>query len=349
LVVSEQTIFCAALDIDDPAARSAYLDQACAGDAALRRQVEALLAAHERSGEFLDRPAGEQIVADLPTREEPTSSFPAAGEDEENDLGFLQPPTRPDALGRLGNYEILEVLGRGGFGVVLKAFDDALHRVVAIKGMAPNLAVTSPARKRFSREARTSAAIRDENIVHIYDVQDEPIPYLVMEFIAGETLQQRLDRTGPLDAALTPGRVLSCRGHSSTARAAGTGVDQVDVVRGWITQSCLAATRSGARWLRASLRRLRVAANPFVLLLARSCRDCTSVKYGVLKCQKNGGAGRRPQLLGAISQAGGAVSGPGHPGPGRDAEGQVDCPVRVFPKWHQFPAPGRARGHVDDR
>jgi formylglycine-generating enzyme required for sulfatase activity/serine/threonine protein kinase/predicted esterase len=197
--VTEQAIFCAALDIDDPAARAAYLDEACAKNGALRQQVESLLSAHQRSGEFLDRPAAEQIVADQAPHEDATASLPDAGAEEANDLGFLEPPTRADSLGRLGHYEILEVLGRGGFGVVLKAFDDALHRVVAIKVMAPNLAVTSPARKRFSREARTAAGIRDENIVHIYDVQDEPIPYLVMEYIDGETLQQRLDRTGPLD------------------------------------------------------------------------------------------------------------------------------------------------------
>ena len=94
---------------------------------------------------------------------------------------------------------MLEVLGRGGFGIVVKAFDEKLHRMVAIKVMAPRLAATSPPRKRFLREARASAAIRHENVVSIYAVEEQPIPYLVMEYIAGQTLQQKLDRVGPLE------------------------------------------------------------------------------------------------------------------------------------------------------
>jgi serine/threonine protein kinase len=81
----------------------------------------------------------------------------------------------------------------------VKAFDELLCRTVAIKILAPSLAVTSPPRKRFLREARAAAAIRHENVVTIYAVEEQPLPYLVMEYIAGETLQQRLDRIGPLD------------------------------------------------------------------------------------------------------------------------------------------------------
>ncbi len=117
------------------------------------------------------------------------------------DLDFLEPAGRPDALGRLGHYDVLEVLGRGAFGIVFRAFDDVLHRVVAIKVLAPQLAVTSPARKRFFREARAAAQVRHENVVQIHAVEEEPLPYLVMEFIPGQTLQQRLDQTGPFEAA----------------------------------------------------------------------------------------------------------------------------------------------------
>ena len=99
----------------------------------------------------------------------------------------------------LAHYEILEVLGSGAFGTVLKAFDEKLQRVVAIKVMAPELAATSPARKRFLREAQASAAIRHENVVSVYAVEEKPLPYLVMEYIPGQTLQQRLDEHGPLD------------------------------------------------------------------------------------------------------------------------------------------------------
>src|SRR5581483_9022691 len=70
---------------------------------------------------------------------------------EPQSLGFLTPSARPDSLGRLGHYEILEVLGQGGFGVVLRAFDETLHRMVAIKVLAPALTATLSARQRFLR------------------------------------------------------------------------------------------------------------------------------------------------------------------------------------------------------
>ena len=114
-------------------------------------------------------------------------------------LSFLEPSEKPGSLGRLAHYEVLEVLGNGGFGTVVKAFDEKLHRFVAIKLMSPLLAATSAPRKRFVREARSAAAVRHENVIAIYAVEDQPIPYLVMEYIAGRTLQQKLDATGPLE------------------------------------------------------------------------------------------------------------------------------------------------------
>jgi serine/threonine protein kinase len=93
------------------------------------------------------------------------------------DLGFLQPPGRPDALGSLGHYEVLEVVGRGGFGIVFRAFDKTLERIVAIKVLAPEMAATSPARKRFLREARAAAQVRHENVVQIHAVEEQPLPY----------------------------------------------------------------------------------------------------------------------------------------------------------------------------
>ena len=93
------------------------------------------------------------------------------------------------------------MLGQGGFGIVFRAFDEMLHRVVAVKVLSPQLAATSPARRRFLREARSSAQVRHENVVQVYEVGEKPLPYLVMEFIPGETLQQRLDRVGPVEPA----------------------------------------------------------------------------------------------------------------------------------------------------
>ena len=85
-------------------------------------------------------------------------------------------------------------------GIVLKAFDPALHRVVAIKVLAPQLATSGSARQRFAREARAAAAVRNEHVVAIHAVDEwKGLPYLVMQFIPGISLQERIDRTAPLD------------------------------------------------------------------------------------------------------------------------------------------------------
>jgi WD40 repeat protein len=111
---------------------------------------------------------------------------------------FLGPPRGPGELGRLGHYAVREVLGRGGMGVVLKAFDEALQRVVAIKVMAPQLATSAGARQRFVREARAAAAVRNGHVIDIHAVEEaDGLPYLVMEYVAGLSLQERLDRSGP--------------------------------------------------------------------------------------------------------------------------------------------------------
>ncbi len=115
------------------------------------------------------------------------------------DLSFLQPSQRPDALGRLDDYEILSVVGKGGFGIVLKAFEEELHRIVAIKVLAPEIASHGMARERFVREAKAAAAVTHENIVTIHRVKkDAKIPYLVMQFIGGVTLSEKIDQAGLL-------------------------------------------------------------------------------------------------------------------------------------------------------
>jgi serine/threonine protein kinase len=220
-------IFLEAAEREDEAARLAYLNRVCASDAGLRARVEALLRNHDPEGSFLDTPAAvvpKPDQAALPSITANGNPAVASGSDrsateagstgpdavpaghgstpassDEEPLTFLAPPQRPGSLGRIGHYEILQILGRGGFGIVFRAFDEMLQRVVALKVMAPQLAATSPARKRFLREARTSAQLRHENVVQVYEVAEQPLPYLVMEFIPGETLQQKLDRFGPLD------------------------------------------------------------------------------------------------------------------------------------------------------
>src|ERR1051326_3606397 len=200
--MNEREIFTAARAHSDPAARAAYLAGACGNDTALRKRVEKLLGAAEAANSLLDQPAvmrpgSETAVAQAFQRS--SNDDDAPDEITEESLDFLQPPGRTGSLGRIGHYEVLEVLGRGGFGVVLRALDETLQRVVAVKVLSPEMVATSPARKRFLREARSSAQVRHENVVQVHAVEEEPLPYLVMEFIDGETLQQCIDRCGPLE------------------------------------------------------------------------------------------------------------------------------------------------------
>lgn len=195
-----EAVFFAALEKKTPEERAAFLDSACDGDFEVRRQVERLLNAHSNVGNFLQKSVADQLSALGTDATQILDSTAGEGSGDDNEsLDFLEPSTRSDSLGRLGHYEVLEVLGRGGFGIVFRAFDETLQRVVAIKVLSPLLAATSPARKRFLREARSSAKVRHENIVQVYAVEEQPLPYLVMEYIPGETLHQKLDRTGPLE------------------------------------------------------------------------------------------------------------------------------------------------------
>ena len=115
-------------------------------------------------------------------------------------LAHLEPSDNPAMLGRLGHYEILEIIGQGGMGVVLKGYDRELNRYVAVKVLAPHLAASGAARQRFSREAQAAAAIVHPNVLAIHAVESSSaLPYLVMPLVSGETLQQRIDREGPLD------------------------------------------------------------------------------------------------------------------------------------------------------
>jgi serine/threonine protein kinase len=117
--------------------------------------------------------------------------------DEDLDLSFLLPSPRATALGRIGEYDVLNVLGVGGMGIVFKAYDDTLHRIVAIKVMKPRLASSRRARRQFLSEARAAAAINHPNVVTIHAVgTQQGVPYLVMECIGGTSLRHRVRASG---------------------------------------------------------------------------------------------------------------------------------------------------------
>lgn len=114
-------------------------------------------------------------------------------------LSFLHPSDNPRMLGRFGGYEIAGLIGQGGMGIVLKGFDESLNRYAAIKVLAPQLATRGSARNRFAREAQAAAAVVHENVIAIHGVSESAgLPFLVMPYVRGESLQKRLDRDGPM-------------------------------------------------------------------------------------------------------------------------------------------------------
>lgn len=114
----------------------------------------------------------------------------------------MAPAESADELGRLGGYRVLGTLGQGGMGVVFSAQDVALQRRVALKTMKPELAAHEVARLRFLREARATAAIEHRHIVTIHQVgEDRGIPFLAMQHLEGESLAQRIRRSGKLPLA----------------------------------------------------------------------------------------------------------------------------------------------------
>jgi serine/threonine protein kinase len=129
----------------------------------------------------------------------PGLAAPENASPEPADLYFLRPTDRPDLLGMLGVYEVQEVIAQGGMGVVLKAYEPALQRLVAIKVLAAAIAGSAIARRRFTREAQAAAAVCHDHVVAVHGVHEiDGLPYLVMQYVDGESVQRRLNHTGPL-------------------------------------------------------------------------------------------------------------------------------------------------------
>jgi serine/threonine protein kinase len=196
--MNEESIFAAALQ-KTPSEREAFLNEACQGNAELRAQVEELFQASAAAGSFFEHPpAGLDVTVDAAAHD----THKAAGWD--GSLAFLKPCHKPGRIGRLvgnaGEYEIIEVIGSGGMGIVLRGCDTKLRRVVAVKVLAPELARNPTAVKRFLREAKAAAAVVHDHVVTIHNVEEthQP-PFLVMQYIDGQTLQQKIDRGGALE------------------------------------------------------------------------------------------------------------------------------------------------------
>ena len=142
--VDKEQIFSRAAELSAPAERAAFLDDACGDDTRLRGEIELLLRHDNDAGSFLEQPLA-AFVATIAGSPFDTVDEAAGGVS----LEFLQPSEKPGCLGTLDQYGVVEVVGRGGMGLVLRAHDPKLNRVVAIKVMAPELAANAMAVKRF--------------------------------------------------------------------------------------------------------------------------------------------------------------------------------------------------------
>jgi urea transport system substrate-binding protein len=134
--------------------------------------------------------------------ESPPELKPETACPPETRAGSGSPPAEAVAgnmPGMLAHYRILKQLGQGGMGIVYQAEDTRLKRVVALKVMHPELASQPEARERFLREARTMAAVRNDHVVTIFEVSEAgDVPYLAMEFLDGQTLEDWLRNAPPI-------------------------------------------------------------------------------------------------------------------------------------------------------
>ncbi len=152
-----------------PDRREEFLAQACAGDDALREEVESLLSCEQAAEPFMEIPAFRDLTA-------------ASG-------GGVQAST--DLTGRtIGRYRIREKAGSGGMGVVYRALDTRLGRTVALKVLPPDVTADPERRSRFVREAKAASALNHRNIITIFDIdRADGIDFIAMEYVAGRTLQ----------------------------------------------------------------------------------------------------------------------------------------------------------------
>lgn len=133
-----------------------------------------------------------------------TSELPAVGDSSTNrprSYAFLDPAEEPEYLGQIDRFKIVELVGKGGMGMVFRAFDSCLQRTVAVKVLDPQFATNEQAQTRFCREARAAAAITHENVVtihHVEHIEPKDLSYLVMQFVKGQSLQELLDQKGAL-------------------------------------------------------------------------------------------------------------------------------------------------------
>ena len=147
-----------------------------------------------------DNRATIEEVGDLLRTDAPESGTAVPEVPPESLSRWIQPSDDPGSLGRFDRYEVRRVLGSGGMGIVLEVDDPGLDRRAALKVLAPELAGNAAARQRFAREARSAAAVVHPHVIEIRTVDEhDGLPYLVMPAVEGCSVQDKVDRTGPLE------------------------------------------------------------------------------------------------------------------------------------------------------
>src|ERR1043166_1512962 len=177
--MNERAIFIEALEKGTAHQRSLYLEEACAGDLALRRRGDALLESHELAGSFLGKPVPERLA-----------EHDANPQDESRNphlVGTVSEPIRERAGGVIGPYKLMEQIGEGGMGLVFVAEQQhPVRRKVAIKVIKPGRG-TREVIARFEAERQALALMDHPNIAHVFDAgaTESGRPYFVMELVRG--------------------------------------------------------------------------------------------------------------------------------------------------------------------
>lgn len=153
-------------------------------------------------------------------------------------FSFLSPPLMNDELGRLADFRVLQLIGRGGMGIVFRADDSRLGRIVALKVMLPQLASDPGMRQRFIREAKALAAIKSDHVVTVHEVGTaNNLPFLAMEFLEGEVLEiyHETIKNIPLQQVVRIGKEIA----AGLAAAHARGIVHRDIKPGniWIEES----------------------------------------------------------------------------------------------------------------